>query len=131
VVGNWGNEAGNQLIQQKNIQSSPFKGEKLFEIWHASCSLSRSREKMTQQEKSRQRDKEDAMKNATGIGQEMVGTRVDHQAVAEGAGQAGIGIIAILAALIGAWGLACLVGGVMEGGAADLVRGLIAAVTGR
>lgn|GEM_PF-1374453 len=71
------------------------------------------------------------MKNATGIGQEMVGTRVDHQAVAEGAGQAGIGIIAILAALIGAWGLACLVGGVMEGGAADLVRGLIAAVTGR
>ncbi|MFH7319298.1 hypothetical protein ACHHRT_01670 [Desulfurivibrio sp. D14AmB] len=71
------------------------------------------------------------MKNATRIGQEKVETRIDRNAIAEGAGQAGIGIIAILAALIGAWGLACLVGGVVEAGAAEMVRGLVTAVTGR
>ncbi|MFH7319145.1 hypothetical protein ACHHRT_00885 [Desulfurivibrio sp. D14AmB] len=71
------------------------------------------------------------MKNATGIGQEMAGARIDGRAIAEGAGQAGIGIVVILAALIGAWGLACLAGGVMEAGAVDLVRGLITAVTGQ
>ncbi|HET97854.1 MAG TPA: hypothetical protein ENN98_04040 [Desulfurivibrio alkaliphilus] len=71
------------------------------------------------------------MKNATGIRQERLGKEaVDGRGIAEGVGQAGIGIIVLLAALIGVWGLACLVGGVMATGAGDLVRGFISSVAG-
>lgn len=45
--------------------------------------------------------------------------------------EVGIGVISILAALIGIWGLACLFGGIVQsGGIAELVNGFISAVTG-
>jgi hypothetical protein len=48
------------------------------------------------------------------------------------ASEVGMGIIVVLAALIGIWGIACLVGGLVNsGGIADLLGGYISAVTGR
>ncbi len=71
------------------------------------------------------------MKNVAGIEKEGLGSSVlDQQAMVEGATQAGIGIIMVLAALIGVWGIACLVGGVMEVGVTELMRGFVTAVTG-
>lgn len=72
------------------------------------------------------------MKNAAGINKEGLAVKVlDQQAAMEGTTQAGIGIITVLAAMVGVWGLACLVGGALELGVADMARGFIAAVTGR
>lgn len=47
------------------------------------------------------------------------------------ASEVGIGIVTILAALIGIWGIACLIGGVANGGLLELVNGYISAITGR
>lgn len=47
------------------------------------------------------------------------------------ASQVGIGIVTILAALIGIWGIACLIGGIANEGLIELVNGWISAVTGR
>ena len=45
--------------------------------------------------------------------------------------EVGVGVIMILAALIGIWGIACLFGGIVQsGGIAELVNGFISAVTG-
>ena len=45
--------------------------------------------------------------------------------------EVGIGVIMVLAALIGIWGIACLFGGIVQsGGIAELVNGFISAVTG-
>lgn len=45
--------------------------------------------------------------------------------------EVGIGVITILAALIGIWGFACLFGGIAQsGGIAELLNGFISAVTG-
>ncbi|OQX18292.1 MAG: hypothetical protein BWK76_07890 [Desulfobulbaceae bacterium A2] len=53
------------------------------------------------------------------------------EAAGSGAAQAGIGIITIMSALVGLWGLACLVGGLMAaGGPLELVRAWLGAVTG-
>lgn len=46
------------------------------------------------------------------------------------ASEVGIGIVAILAALIGIWGIACLIGGIANEGLVELVQGYISAVTG-
>jgi len=47
------------------------------------------------------------------------------------ASEVGMGIIMVLAALIGIWGIACLVGGIANsGGIADLMNGYLSAVTG-
>ncbi len=45
--------------------------------------------------------------------------------------QVGIGVIAILAAMIGIWGVACLFGGIAQSGVGELINGYITAVTGR
>ena len=46
--------------------------------------------------------------------------------------EVGIGVIAILAALIGIWGFACLFGGIAQsGGIGELINGYLSAVTGR
>jgi len=46
--------------------------------------------------------------------------------------EVGIGVIALLAALIGVWGIACLVGGIVQGGGiGEMISGYITAVTGR
>lgn len=47
------------------------------------------------------------------------------------ASEVGIGIVTILAALIGIWGVACLIGGVANEGFIELVSGYISAITGR
>ena len=45
--------------------------------------------------------------------------------------EVGIGVITILAALIGIWGFACLFGGIAQsGGITELLNGFISAVTG-
>ncbi|HID40319.1 MAG TPA: hypothetical protein EYP36_12510 [Calditrichaeota bacterium] len=41
-----------------------------------------------------------------------------------------IGAISVLAALIGIWGLACLIGGLAANGPGGLIRGYITALTG-
>ena len=47
------------------------------------------------------------------------------------AAEVGVGVIMVLAALIGIWGIACLFGGIVQsGGIAGLVNGFISAVTG-
>lgn len=56
---------------------------------------------------------------------------LDQEAVVEGISQAGMGIIVVLAALIGAWGLACLIGGLGKSAAIlDAARGWLTAVSG-
>ncbi|MCL7487968.1 MAG: hypothetical protein M8357_07330 [Desulfobulbaceae bacterium] len=48
------------------------------------------------------------------------------------ASEVGIGVIMVLAALIGIWGIACLFGGIIQsGGVSELINGYLAAVTGR
>ena len=45
--------------------------------------------------------------------------------------EVGVGVIMVLAALIGIWGIACLFGGIVQsGGIAELVNGFLSAVTG-
>lgn len=52
--------------------------------------------------------------------------------IARDASEVGMGVIMVLAALIGIWGIACLVGGVVNsGGVAELLNGYFSAVTGR
>jgi hypothetical protein len=47
------------------------------------------------------------------------------------ASEVGIGVITVLAALIGIWGIACLIGAVANEGLLEMVQGYISAVTGR
>lgn len=47
------------------------------------------------------------------------------------ASEVGMGVVMVLAALIGIWGIACLVGGIANsGGVGELLNGYFAAVTG-
>ena len=64
--------------------------------------------------------------------QEGVGTsELDQEAISEGVSQVGIGIIMVLAALIGLWGIGCLVGGVSaSNGVVELMRNWLGAVSG-
>lgn len=51
--------------------------------------------------------------------------------VARDASQVGMSVVLTLAALIGIWGFACLIGGIANSASvADLVHGFITAVTG-
>ncbi|OQX20680.1 MAG: hypothetical protein BWK76_00525 [Desulfobulbaceae bacterium A2] len=53
------------------------------------------------------------------------------EAAGAGAAQAGVGIIIIMSALVGLWGLACLVGGIMAaGGPGALARAWLSAISG-
>ena len=48
------------------------------------------------------------------------------------ASEVGMGVIMVLAVLIGIWGIACLVGGIVNsGGVGELMSGYLTAVTGR
>jgi len=56
---------------------------------------------------------------------------LDQAAIGEGVSQAGVGVILTLATLIGAWGIACLIGGMSAmGGILELGRSWLTAVTG-
>lgn len=55
----------------------------------------------------------------------------DQEAISEGASQAGVGAILTLAAMIGVWGVACMIGGLAaSNGIGDFARSWFAAVTG-
>lgn len=62
------------------------------------------------------------------------GLRLDDAAInrmGRDAAEVGVGVITILAALIGIWGIACLIGGIAQsGGIGELVSGYLSAVTG-
>jgi len=45
--------------------------------------------------------------------------------------EVGIGVITVLAALIGIWGAACLMGAVANAGMPEMIQGFLTAVTGR
>ena len=45
--------------------------------------------------------------------------------------EVGMGVIMVMAALIGIWGIACLFGGIAQTGVGELLSGYITAVTGR
>lgn len=70
-----------------------------------------------------------AAKETRGIaGLEITGI----EKVTRDASEVGMGVIMVLAALIGIWGIACLIGGIANcGGITELVSGWISAVTGR
>lgn len=52
--------------------------------------------------------------------------------IAQETSEVGMGIIMLLAALIGIWSIACLIGGIANsGGVGELLNGYITAVTGR
>ncbi|MBA3002458.1 MAG: hypothetical protein FP813_01160 [Desulfurivibrio sp.] len=56
---------------------------------------------------------------------------LDQAAIGEGISQAGVSVILTLATLIGAWGIACLIGGMSTmGGVLELGRSWLTAVTG-
>ena len=56
---------------------------------------------------------------------------IDQAAIGEGISQAGVGVILALATLIGAWGLACLIGGISTmGGVMEMGRSWLSAVIG-
>ena len=51
--------------------------------------------------------------------------------IAQGTSQVGIGIILMLAALVGIWGVACLFGGIVKSGSmVEMGRGFLTAVIG-
>ncbi|MBC8318614.1 MAG: hypothetical protein H8E41_11985 [Desulfobulbaceae bacterium] len=55
----------------------------------------------------------------------------DQEAISEGASQAGVAVILALAAMIGLWGVACLIGGIASSnGIGDLASSWFMAVTG-
>ena len=56
---------------------------------------------------------------------------LDSEAITEGISQTGLGVLTALAALVGMWGVACLIGGLSEShGVMELIRGWMTAVTG-
>lgn len=71
------------------------------------------------------------MKNATGIEKRGAGIgELDREAMVEGTSQAGLGILMVLATLVGAWGIACLASGMANGGLMHLLRGWVTAISG-
>lgn len=44
--------------------------------------------------------------------------------------QVGIGVIGVLSALIGTWGVACFIGGICQYGVIGFIKGWFSAVTG-
>lgn len=53
-----------------------------------------------------------------------------HESATNSAAQVGVGLIALLSALIGAWAVACLIGGLSQYGVVGMIRGWISAVFG-
>lgn len=60
-------------------------------------------------------------------------TRVDKETESNASyetSQFALAVGMIMAALVGLWGGACLIGGLMDGGLLGLVKGLVGAITG-
>ena len=65
---------------------------------------------------------------------DRIGTGLDITNVdklTQDASEVGIGVITVLAALIGIWGIACLIGAVAHEGLLETIQGYMSAVTGR
>jgi hypothetical protein len=61
----------------------------------------------------------------------VAGVDTNLESIANDAAQVGMGVLIALAALIGIWGIACLVGGIVNSGSIlDMATGFVAAVTG-
>lgn len=54
----------------------------------------------------------------------------EHESVAQGSAQVGIGILTVASALIGTWGVACLIGGLSKYGVVGMIKGWLSAVMG-
>ncbi|MCB2183544.1 MAG: hypothetical protein KQH63_16035 [Desulfobulbaceae bacterium] len=54
----------------------------------------------------------------------------EQESISQSGAQVGIGIITILSAMIGTWGVACLIGGLSQYGVTGMVKGWISAVMG-
>jgi hypothetical protein len=54
----------------------------------------------------------------------------EQESVASSSDQVGIGVITVLSAVIGTWGLACLIGGISQYGIVGLAKGWLTAVMG-
>lgn len=52
------------------------------------------------------------------------------ESISQSSAQVGIGIIAIVSAMIGMWGIACLIGGLSQYGVTGMVKGWLSAVMG-
>jgi len=57
-------------------------------------------------------------------------TTATHTQEHESIDQIGIGIIGVMSALIGTWGVACLISGIAQYGIAGVIRGWFSAVMG-
>lgn len=54
----------------------------------------------------------------------------EQESIANSSAQVGIGIIALLSAMIGTWGVTCLLSGLAQYGITGMIRGWITAVMG-
>ena len=54
----------------------------------------------------------------------------EQESISQSGAQVGIGIITILSALIGTWGVACLIGGLSQYGFTGMIKGWFTAVIG-
>lgn len=54
----------------------------------------------------------------------------EHESAAQSGAQVGVGIIMVLSALIGTWGVACLIGGLSQYGVTGMIKGWLSAVMG-
>lgn len=54
----------------------------------------------------------------------------EQDAVSQGSCQVGVGLVTIVSAMIGIWGIACLISGLSQFGVIGMIRGWIAAVMG-
>ena len=72
------------------------------------------------------------MRDSMEISNESVDVgRMEQEDIVDGVSLVGIGIIKTMAALIGVWGLACLIGGVAKsGGLMEMAQAWLTAVTG-
>ena len=73
---------------------------------------------------------ENTLRNNSGIGtSEAENTNLDH--LANGTSQVGMGVLTTLAALVGIWGAACMVGGIINSSSMmEIAKGFVTAVIG-
>jgi hypothetical protein len=63
------------------------------------------------------------------IEKQTTGTEVAHDDINQ-AGKVGLAAVTALGGLVGAWGMACMIGALASGGVTGIVSGFLTAVTG-
>ena len=103
-------------------------------FWHGSCNV-QGKAKLEFPVNVKIKERRHTMAKTARTGKEGLSgaglgiTTVDK--LARDASEVGVGVVTILAALIGIWGLACLIGGVANEGLVELFNGYMSAITGR